>query len=386
MTITPTALAIFMLVAVLMTFVVAPLLGTTLLWLTSKLWRFENRTFKNSFKVTLIILGVMLATVLIFQTLFIKDSFGQFAQSSPQSFLWFMFGSFLIGIIVGIIAIKKFFQESLARSIGASITFFVFIGILFAITIVAVVVISGQSSSTQTSVQNNNVVTTQGITSGSSPEQAITAKATTLTSREKGVFVVSKYPSNAVSWTLRLDCPTGIVGGMQSVDGSSASLVGGVVNCNQDIALDKDPYAKYPTQIIFVMQFINQGKIDQVVNIVSKTFDSTGTLLNQSTLPITVQINTDAVIQNTVVNSATSAEIYYGNNGSSYAGVCTKSSGMLDAKNELTTLSTSVVCKDSQAAWAMSAQLKTDATHYWCADSTGSAVARNSAITTTSCK
>jgi hypothetical protein len=273
-------------VVMLMTFVVAPLIGTILLWLTSKLWGFTDRTFKSSLKAVYIILGIMLATGLVFQTLFIKDSFGQLAQSSPQTFLWFLFVSSLVGIITGVIAIKKLFQESFAKSIGATITFFVFTGILFVIIVTTIVVIkdSVTPASQPNTAQNNNGFTTQET----SPQQTIAAQKTTLISRDKGIFVVTKYPSNSASWVLRLDCPTGptgITGGMVAMKGTST--VGGVVNCNQDIALDKDPYSN-STSIIFMMLLINQGKNDNVVNIVSKTFDSAGILLNQSTLPIQV--------------------------------------------------------------------------------------------------
>lgn len=378
MNITPLALGIFMLVAVLITFVVVPLLGTTLLWLTSKLWRFGDRTFKSSFKAFLVVLGVMLAMVWVTQILFVKD-FGQLAQSSPQSFVWFLLACFVLGTIVGIIAIKKFFQESLAKSIGAAITFSVFSGISFFIIItiitVAIVFFKGPAS-----FQNNEQLNKTEISSQTPSSSA------TMTIKSGGAigFTLEKSPADAVRWLLQVKCPNG-VGGLvvPVVDGKAVAEE--IIQCNNEKTLLQSP-------ITFQAKFTNLTYGDKTATILSKTFDSMGKFLNEETLSVTVKGNIDAVIEATVSNARVVAEIYFDGNGESYAGVCASTKSIPNYKNvsatynELQSLSGSVVCKDSQTAWAMSAQLKDNPSKYFCVDTTGATIERSSAITTTSCK
>ena len=226
-----------------------------------------------------------------------------------------------------------------------------------------------------------STVTSTGVES----QQMIVSKATTVQSGETTVFIVNKYPKDAVSWSLRLDCSTGVSAMMQSFALDGKTLVGKDVNCNEDVALNKEPYSKYPQLIIFGMKATVQTSGDKTVTIVSKTFDSSNVLLNQSSIPITVQVSSGAIIQSVLSKSRTLAEIYY-SNGDNYSGVCTKADGVLNEKNELAKISSSVVCKDSLTAWAMSAQLESDTLKYWCADSTGTSAVQDSAITTTSCK
>jgi|CXWL01.1.fsa_nt_gi uncharacterized RDD family membrane protein YckC len=223
-----------------------------------------------------------------------------------------------------------------------------------------------------------------GLT-GAESQQMIVSKATTVQSGETTVFIVNKYPKDAVSWSLRLDCSTGVSAMMQSFALDGKTLVGKDVNCNEDVALNKEPYSKYPQLIIFGMRATVQTSGEKTVTIVSKTFDSSNVLLNQSSIPITVQVSSGAIIQSVLSKSRTIAEIYYSNRDN-YSGVCTKADGVLNEKNELAKISSSVVCKDSLTAWAMSAQLESDTLKYWCADSTGTSAVQDSVITTTSCK
>lgn len=222
--------------------------------------------------------------------------------------------------------------------------------------------------------------------------QMITAHVTTVQFGNTTAFKVTKYPPEAVSWTLRLDCPAGLFGKIQSLN-SYGVLDQKTVNCNQDIALDKEPYSKYPQSVLFVMQFGSVGPDEQIVTIVSKTFDSAGAVLNQSSIPITVQGQKDELIKVTLSNSRTLAELYYDSNEKSYAGVCSNPNPfsyppntIISKQEGLIKNSDSIVCKDSKTAWSMSAQLNSSAPQYWCVDSVGNLLIRNSVITTTSCK
>lgn len=221
-------------------------------------------------------------------------------------------------------------------------------------------------------------------------QQMIIAKQTTVQFGATTAFKIIKYPQEATSWTFRLDCPVRLIGNIQSV-APDGTLDGKIVNCNQDIALDKEPYSKYPQSVLFVMQFSNQGEADQIVTIISKTFNSTGSLLNQSTAPITVQGSTNNLIRATISNSRMLAELYY-DNGKTYTGVCTNPNPssyppntILSKQEGLVKNSDSIICKDSKTAWAISVKPK-GSTSQWCSDTTGVVVMLNSAITTTSCK
>lgn len=223
-------------------------------------------------------------------------------------------------------------------------------------------------------------------------QQMIIAKQTTVQFGATTAFKISKYPQDATSWTFRLDCPLGLVVNIQSV-APDGKLDGIAVNCNQDIALDKAPYSKYSQSVLFVMQFSHQGEADQIVTIVSKTFNSSGTLLNQSSAPITVQGSTSGLVKAIISNSRALAELFYDSNGKSYEGVCTKPNSfayppntILTKQVELVKNSDSVVCKDSPTAWAISALPKGSTSQYWCSDSIGNVLLRNSPITSTSCK
>jgi hypothetical protein len=109
------------------------------------------------------------------------------------------------------------------------------------------------------------------------------------------------------------------------------------------------------------------------------------TPINQAPNPASGITTVDPAIKNTIALAPALAEIYYADKAS-YAGVCTSVDGILGTKNKLTKLPTSVVCKDSPTAWAMSAQLKDVPSQHSCSDSMGVVMIRTSPITTTSCK
>ncbi len=94
----------------------------------------------------------------------------------------------------------------------------------------------------------------------------------------------------------------------------------------------------------------------------------------------------DAKIKATLANSRAQAENYHDSNGNVYSGVCTDGTGVLNMKTGAAEQSASVTCNDSADAWAMSAQLKSDITQYWCVDSTGTSTQKEAVLdTATNC-
>jgi prepilin-type N-terminal cleavage/methylation domain-containing protein len=85
----------------------------------------------------------------------------------------------------------------------------------------------------------------------------------------------------------------------------------------------------------------------------------------------------DAAIKSNVNNARAQAELYYDNNGQSYAGLCAAASsatpgGILTMRTGATSAgSAAVACNDSSTQWAFSAQLKTTTSIYFCADYRG---------------
>ncbi len=189
-----------------------------------------------------------------------------------------------------------------------------------------------------------------------------------------------------------MNVPEGVSAGIGAVTPDAKTAVGEAVGHNKDVALGEGPYSAYPELIIFVMNATNATTTDQIVTIVSKTFDSSGTLLNQSSLPIAVQWNTDTAIFYLLDSvRPQSAQYEYVHQQGGFTDFCTSpdpasEGGILSMVNELKKLSGSVVCKDSQTTWAISAQLKSDPSKYLCVDGPETVVTRGSAITTTSCK
>ena len=90
----------------------------------------------------------------------------------------------------------------------------------------------------------------------------------------------------------------------------------------------------------------------------------------------------DAAIQSDLATIQTQAEIYYGSNSNSYgtAGTTCTAAGSLfvdptiaKALGGAQTNSSSVTCANSPTAYAVSAQMRSDPSKYWCVDSTGGA-------------
>src|SRR5437868_4230388 len=96
----------------------------------------------------------------------------------------------------------------------------------------------------------------------------------------------------------------------------------------------------------------------------------------------------DAKIKTDIDGARAQAELYYTANLQSYTGVCTTNApdGTLGIRNMLNDLTVvdkgTVVCTDTSnhagtEGWALSAQLMTDATQYWCTDNTGTSTIRS---------
>ncbi len=83
----------------------------------------------------------------------------------------------------------------------------------------------------------------------------------------------------------------------------------------------------------------------------------------------------DAAIKSSVNNARAQAELYYDNNGQSYEDVCTASAASSSiaamVSGATNAGSATVACESDDNNWALSASLKTDATVFYCVDSTG---------------
>ena len=247
---------------------------------------------------------------------------------------------------------------------------------------------------TITVVSRGSVISEQTST-GVSSQQMIIAKQSTLLSGASMAFVINKYPKGAASWSLRIDCEANTTAQLIAVASDLKTPVGEIVNCNEDIALDKAPYATYPQTVIFSIRALNSRAIgDETLTIVSKTFDTAGTVLNQSSFPVTVQAYTEGFIKNYLAHIVFQSDIYRDSHQQGgFTELCTSNDldGILSIESDLKKISPSVVCKDSKSSWAVSVQLTSNPSQYWCADNTipintFAPVVRNSAITTTSCK
>lgn len=82
----------------------------------------------------------------------------------------------------------------------------------------------------------------------------------------------------------------------------------------------------------------------------------------------------DAAMKENVYNIHAQAAVYYDDNLNMYTNLCTSGVQNVAALVAAATTagSASVTCADSDAAWAVQAQLKTS-TNYYCIDSTGAA-------------
>ena len=101
----------------------------------------------------------------------------------------------------------------------------------------------------------------------------------------------------------------------------------------------------------------------------------------------------DAAIQSDLSTIHTQAEIYYGGTGNNSYGTagtsCASGGGnlfddttIIQAITALGNLSGAVACNNSATAYAVSAQLTSDTSTYWCIDSTGFAGKRSSVLGT----
>lgn len=87
----------------------------------------------------------------------------------------------------------------------------------------------------------------------------------------------------------------------------------------------------------------------------------------------------DAAIKSNINNARAQAELYYDNNGQSYANVCTAAAASSSIAAMLSGAqsagSATAVCNTDTLGtkWAMSGSLKTDAAVFYCVDSTGTA-------------
>ncbi len=102
----------------------------------------------------------------------------------------------------------------------------------------------------------------------------------------------------------------------------------------------------------------------------------------------------DAAIKSDIDGARAQAELYYNSNAQSYSGVCTADApdgvpGITNMKLGAGTAgSADVVCTDTAdhagtEGWALSAQLKTNTSSYWCTDNTGTSTIRSSQIGST---
>lgn len=82
----------------------------------------------------------------------------------------------------------------------------------------------------------------------------------------------------------------------------------------------------------------------------------------------------DAAIKSNVNNARAQAELFYDNAGN-YTTVCTTGTNNIDPMVDGASASGSSVveCSDSDTAWALQAQLKSNTAQYYCVDSTGTA-------------
>lgn len=99
----------------------------------------------------------------------------------------------------------------------------------------------------------------------------------------------------------------------------------------------------------------------------------------------------DAAIKADLANARAAAENFY-DDGSTYDGVCAAdilpmSEGATDAGSaDVDCLDTGDTGVQAEDAWAMSAQLKSDTSAYWCVDSTGASKETTGAATDTVCE
>ena len=100
--------------------VILSLIATILLWLSNKLWKFRDGSFKSAFYVTAFVLVVVIV--------------GEYIKSKLK--LTFP-PTLILGFLTSVIASKKLFQESLIKSLGTTITSYALLVIIVLITSIA---------------------------------------------------------------------------------------------------------------------------------------------------------------------------------------------------------------------------------------------------------
>lgn len=334
---------------------------------------------------------LLLFTIVVISTLVtfpMARLFGQTIADISYLIIVWLIAPFAIGYMYNIYQSLAKLKPSLAtinptRGRGFLITCAI-TGFLFIVAIAVLYFVLTPFSTTNLPPESTN--------SGTAPNQMIVAKESIIQSGGRiNVLSIEKNPVDAPLWIARFEVPEGVGVGLQAVSFLGQG-VGPSIDPNMDIVLGTGLYAGYPTVMLFGMRTYNNTNSDQVVNIISKTLDSSGAILNQSTLPITIQFNVDNPIYSLLDKiRPQSSEYEYIHAQGGFTGFCTSPDpasmgGILDILIQLRKLSGTVVCKDSQKAWAISVQTKSDPKKYFCVDGPETIVTRGTTITTTSCK
>ena len=94
----------------------------------------------------------------------------------------------------------------------------------------------------------------------------------------------------------------------------------------------------------------------------------------------------DAAVKSSINNARAQAELYYDNQGNTYAAVCGATTGILNMRNGADNANGAgaIACNDSATAWALQAELvqknSANVTQYYCADSTGKSSTSTAAL------
>lgn len=198
---------------------------------------------------------------------------------------------------------------------------------------------------------------------------------------KQAFFELPFPPKNTTHWVVRANCLDTVVGNF--------AVNADIIKCNTDGVLDYLLLKKPKNLRVDYAGLLNRTLVDQSVTIMSKTFDSKGTLIAEEAFPVIIKHDINIALSVIFTDVYASTQSYYKSNGNSYAGFCDRSINIgdtLNFKNELLGISNSFICKDSLDGWAMSAQMETNPSRYKCSDSKGVLISRTSPITTTSCE
>ncbi len=214
----------------------------------------------------------------------------------------------------------------------------------------------------------------------------MTVNQTTATYGDTFIFTLHKNSQNAASWKFRLSCSAVLDGEWNG-------------SCDQ-----RDTYyPDSPNTLTLPIPVFGEVLQNQTATAVFEAYDKSGNSLGQSnTISLTIEPNNsflDRMIQVDVLNTYTGADLLDVNNElahntNGYLGTCTDTN-VAPLIKQLKSISNSVVCKDSTTAYAVSAQMKSNPSQYFCMYGPQTAstpaddingVIRSSAITTTSCR